>query len=129
QRWAGLVRATPESFQLLLTGACILSVILFAVAHAHRGPDPDTEGLMAFVSLLVPFIGQGQVLHDETGSWLGTPGKRPQLREVAALVTAYDVGLVAALLLADRGIWPGVVVVAIAVRVVAAFVSVRWSCR
>jgi hypothetical protein len=129
RRWAGLVASTPETFQMFLTGACILSLLLFAAAHARVGPDPDQEGSMAMMWLVFPLVGQGQILYRRSGSWLGVPGKRPQAREVGGLVTAYVVGLVAILWLAGDGVWPAVLLVAVGVGAVAAWASGRWIRR
>jgi hypothetical protein len=123
------VASTPEAFQMFLTGACILSLLLFAAAHARLGPDPDQEGSMAMMWLVFPLVGQGQILYRRSGSWLGVPGKRPQAREVGALVTAYVVGLVAILWLAGHGVWPAVLLVAVGVGAVAAWASGRWIRR
>lgn len=114
---------------MLLTGSTVLSLILFALAHAGVGPDPENEGTLAFSWLLIPFLGQAQVLHKHSGSYLGAPGKRPRVREVAALVTAYVAGLVPALWFAGRGAWVGVVLVACATAGVVAWLIGRWIAR
>jgi hypothetical protein len=129
RRWSTLVRSTPEIFQIYLAGGCIASLVLYGLSYAGVGFDPSEEGTMAMVIVMIPLLGQGQILHKHSGSVLGTPGKRPQVREVLALVASYILGLVVVLWVAHEGWWPLVVVPAVGVGWVAAWASGRWIRR
>lgn len=107
----------------------MLSLALAAAAHVDVGHNSDSEQILAFVYLLAPVVGQAQVLKEHSGSYVGSPGKRPRFGEVAALVTSYLVGLVATLWLAGRGDWPAVVVVIVAVGFAIVWVTRHWIRR
>lgn len=123
------MRSTPETFQVYLIGGTILSVLLYAAASAQVGPDPSQEGSLALVWLVLPIAGQAQILRKHSGSWFGTPGKRPHAAEMVALLAAYLVGVGAAIWAAHQHLWPLVVLVAAAVGWVAAWASGRWIRR
>jgi hypothetical protein len=129
RRWAKIVSWPWTGHDANVGGLVVVTLVLVGLEASRVLPKHPDVGFMAYINLVLLFLGMARALDRLTGSWVGTRGDRPTWLEAGAAGIAFVVAFAVVVVSGRHHVWPLVVLAAVVAGWVWLVVTRRWLTR